>query len=70
MAEPAAAINVPAGPSLRGLSAGPDSNMYFTEPAYNNVGRVPIGATSAGITEYPVPTAGRRLDRPHRRPRR
>ena len=53
------AINVPAGPGLRGLTAGPDGTMYFTEPTANNVARVLINATSAaGITEYPAPSAG------------
>jgi len=51
-------INVPAGPGLRGITAGPDNNIYFTEPTANNIGRALISATTpAGITEYPVPTA-------------
>jgi virginiamycin B lyase len=51
-------IAVPSGPGLRAITAGPDGNMYFTEPAANNIARVLIGATAPNdITEYPVPSA-------------
>ena len=54
-------ISVPSGPGLRAIIAGPDGNMYFTEPTANNIARVLITATTAAdITEYPVtsPNAG------------
>ena len=35
--------------------AGPDGNLWFTEDAGNNIGRI----TPAGeITEFPLPTPG------------
>jgi streptogramin lyase len=41
--------------SLSAIAAGPDGNLWFTEPDSNEIGRI----TPAGqITLYPVPTAG------------
>jgi virginiamycin B lyase len=38
----------------RGITVGPDGNLWFAEAAGNNIGRI----TTAGvITEFPVPTA-------------
>ena len=50
-------INVPAGPGLRGIVAGPDGNIYIGETTPNKIARVLISAsTPADITEYPLPT--------------
>ena len=39
----------------RGIAAGPDGNLWFTENSANKIGRI----TTAGvITEFPIPTAG------------
>ena len=39
----------------RGITAGPDGNLWFTEASGNNIGRI----TAAGaITEFPIPTVG------------
>jgi streptogramin lyase len=41
--------------SFSAITAGPDGNLWFTEPDSNEIGRI----TPAGqITLYPVPTAG------------
>jgi virginiamycin B lyase len=37
----------------RGITMGPDGNLWFTDPANNMIGKVNGG----GVTEYPVPTA-------------
>src|SRR5437588_106152 len=40
---------------LRGITAGPDGNLWFTELAADKIGRI----TTAGVvTEFAVPTAG------------
>ena len=40
---------------LGGITAGPDGNLWFTEPYANTIGRI---TTSGVLTEFPVPTAG------------
>src|SRR5439155_6426898 len=37
-----------------GITAGPDGNLWFTEIASNNIGRI---STAGVITEFAVPTA-------------
>ena len=46
---PAAGAN-----DLSGIAAGPDGNLWFTEFATNQIGRITPAGT---ITEFPVPTA-------------
>src|SRR6266702_1074419 len=38
-----------------GITAGPDGNLWFTEPAGNKIGRI---TTSGGFSEFPVPSPG------------
>jgi virginiamycin B lyase len=38
-----------------GITAGPDSNLWFTEAAANKIGRISI---SGSLTEFLIPTAG------------
>jgi virginiamycin B lyase len=35
------------------ITAGPDGNLWFTEDAGNNIGRI---TTTGEITEFPIPT--------------
>jgi streptogramin lyase len=37
----------------RGITAGPDGNLWFTEEAGNQIGRI---TPSGSITEFPLPT--------------
>src|SRR5262249_29026364 len=47
---------IPSGGDPSAIAAGPDGNLWFTEPgAFNAVGRC---TPSGGISEYPLPTAG------------
>ena len=39
----------------RGITAGPDGNLWFTEPGANKIGM--INPTTDAITEFPIPTA-------------
>ena len=52
----------------RGITAGPDGNLWFTE----NAGKIgQINPTTDAITEYPIPYAGPRPgdhDGPRRQP--
>ena len=48
--------SVPYANSLHGITAGPDGNLWFTEPQGNKIGKL-VPATGA-ITEYPVTTTG------------
>jgi streptogramin lyase len=41
--------------SPRGITSGPDGNLWFTEDAGNKIGKV---TTSGTFTEYTVPTSG------------
>src|SRR3989442_14538742 len=44
---------LPAGSAPLGITAGPDGNLWFTEPAANKIGRItPAGAG----TQFPIPT--------------
>jgi len=46
---------IPSGAEPYAIAAGPDGNLWFTEPgAFNAVGRC---TPSGGISEYPIPTA-------------
>src|SRR5216684_1342561 len=38
----------------RGITAGPDGNLWFTERGGNSIGRI---TPSGSITEFPTPTA-------------
>ena len=38
-----------------GICAGPDGNLWFTEPEPNKIGRITPSGT---ITEFSIPTAG------------
>jgi virginiamycin B lyase len=38
----------------RGITLGPDGNLWFTERGENKIERI---TTSGAITEFPVPTA-------------
>ena len=38
----------------RGITAGPDGNLWFTEVARNKIGRI---TPSGGITEFAIPTS-------------
>lgn len=40
-----------------GIAAGPDGNLWVSEPDDNNIGRV---TTAGAITEFPIPTSGSR----------
>src|SRR5438309_313530 len=44
----------PTGGTPRGIAAGPDGNLWFTEENLNKVASV---TTSGVFTEYPIPTA-------------
>ena len=44
---------IPAASSLRGITAGPDGNLWFTEQGGNQIGRI---SPSGTITEFQVPT--------------
>jgi streptogramin lyase len=46
---------IPSGGDPYAIAAGPDGNLWFTEPgAFNAIGRC---TPSGGISEYPIPTA-------------
>jgi streptogramin lyase len=46
---------IPSGADPYAIAAGPDGNLWFTEPgAFNAIGRC---TPSGGISEYPLPTA-------------
>jgi streptogramin lyase len=40
-----------------GIARGSDGNLWFTEQARNNIGRVNVNHAPIDITEFPVPTA-------------
>jgi len=45
---------IPSGGKPYAITAGPDGNLWFTEPgAFNAIGR---STPSGGISEYPIPT--------------
>jgi streptogramin lyase len=47
-------LSAPAFNFARGIAAGPDGNVWFTEDGGNSIGRM----TPAGVvTEFPLPTA-------------
>jgi streptogramin lyase len=47
---------IPSGGDPAAIAAGPDGNLWFTEPGgFNAIGRC---TPSGGISEYPIPTAG------------
>jgi streptogramin lyase len=46
---------LPANSRPRGIAVGPDGNIWFTESAGNNIGRI---TTSGTITEFPIPSFG------------
>src|SRR6202011_2217396 len=41
------------GHGLWGIGAGPDGNIWFTEYAANNIGRI---APNGTVSEFPLPT--------------
>src|SRR5689334_10280839 len=44
-----------AGSGPVGITAGPDGNLWFTENATNQVGRI---TPSGSVQEFPIPTSG------------
>jgi virginiamycin B lyase len=45
-----------ASAGVRGITAGPDGNLWFTEEVSGKIGM--INPTTHAITEFPIPTAG------------
>ena len=43
------------GSAPASIAAGPDDNLWFTEPGSNKIGRV---TTAGSFTEYAIPTKG------------
>jgi virginiamycin B lyase len=39
-----------------GITSGPDGAIWFTEPGINKIGRLPVGSSCAGLTEFKVAT--------------
>lgn len=53
-------FGIPSGAQPAGLVAGPDGELWFTEPQRNKIGRM---TTSGAIKEYSIPTANSGADR-------